>query len=82
MATTTLKVTGMSCGHCVKTVRETLEGVAGVERASVDLEQGRALVEYDEARTSPAVLAGAVTDEGYPAEPVIAGGRSHPAHDS
>jgi len=72
MAKTTLKVTGMSCGHCVKTVEEALQGVAGVEHASVDLRQGRAVVEYDEARTSPAALAGAVSEEGYPAEPAPA----------
>ncbi len=68
MATTTLKVSGMSCGHCVRTVTEALEGVDGVTRADVDLQQGRATVEYDEARTSAPALAAAVSDEGYTAE--------------
>jgi copper chaperone CopZ len=65
MATATLKVTGMSCGHCVKTVKETLEAVPGVERASVDLAHGQARVEYDAALTSPRALSNAVSDEGY-----------------
>lgn len=71
MATTTLKVSGMSCSHCVHTVTEALEGVAGVTRADVDLQQGRAVVEYDEARTSPRALAATVSDEGYTAEEII-----------
>ncbi len=72
MATTNLKITGMSCGHCVQTVKSALEGVDGVESARVDLQQGRAEVEYDEARTSPDQLTTAVSEEGYPAVEVAA----------
>jgi copper chaperone len=72
MATATLRVSGMTCHHCVRTVQQTLEAVAGVERADVDLMAGSAVVDFDDARTNPAVLAGAVTAEGYPT--VQAGG--------
>ena len=68
MATATLKVSGMTCNHCVHTVKQALENLDGVEEAKVDLGAGRAVVEYDEARTSPAAMAGVVTEEGYPAE--------------
>jgi copper chaperone len=68
MATATLKVTGMTCGHCVKAVTQALEAVAGVRQAKVELGAGRATVDYDEHRTSPGVLVSAVTDEGYAAE--------------
>jgi len=68
MATTVLKVKGMTCDHCVRTVREALEGVDGVAHAKVDLQAGRATVEYDEDETSPRALANAVMDEGYLAE--------------
>lgn len=68
MATTTLKVTGMSCGHCVRSVREALEAIAGVRSARVDLERGSADVEYDEDVTGPRQMVGAVMDEGYTAE--------------
>lgn len=68
MTTATLKVTGMSCGHCVMAVTNALRGVAGVEDAKVDLEAGRAVVAYDESRASPADLVGAITEEGYGAE--------------
>lgn len=68
MATATLKVSGMTCGHCVMAVTKALEGVAGVRAARVDLNAGRATVEYDEATTSPHVLTEAVAEEGYSAE--------------
>jgi copper chaperone CopZ len=68
MAVTTLKVTGMTCGHCVQAVRQALENVAGVRQAKVELGPGRATVEYDEGSTTPAELASVVSDEGYAAE--------------
>ena len=71
MATATLKITGMSCGHCVRSVTEALESVEGVRSAKVDLEAGRATVEYDENTTDPTDLVDAVMDEGYTAEEVV-----------
>lgn len=68
MTTTTLKITGMTCGHCVAAVTKALRATDGVSSADVDLEAGRARVEYDETRTSPRALASVVTDEGYTAE--------------
>ncbi|WP_454041986.1 heavy-metal-associated domain-containing protein [Cellulosimicrobium sp. Marseille-Q8652] len=37
---TTLGVTGMTCGHCVASVTEEVEKVAGVENVSVELHDG------------------------------------------
>lgn len=68
MATATLKVSGMSCQHCVRSVTSALQSVQGVERAEVDLSKGRATVEYDAALTNPRALANVVMDEGYVAE--------------
>ena len=68
MATATLKVSGMSCQHCVRSVTSALQSVEGVERAEVDLSKGRATVEYDAALTNPRALANVVMDEGYVAE--------------
>ncbi|HSH45578.1 MAG TPA: cation transporter [Longimicrobiales bacterium] len=65
---TTLTVTGMTCGHCKGSVEEALKQVAGVRSARVDLEKGRAIVDYDEAKTSPRELTNAVADAGYSAE--------------
>ncbi|MGH7507535.1 MAG: heavy-metal-associated domain-containing protein [Longimicrobiales bacterium] len=68
MKTVTLRVEGMSCGHCLAAVTRALESVEGVRTANVDLGAGRAVVEYDEGATSPGELVGAVMDEGYTAE--------------
>ena len=38
--TTTLKVSGLTCGHCVTHVTEELEAVAGVKNVSVLLNKG------------------------------------------
>ena len=70
MATTTLKIDGMTCGHCVQAVTQALEGTEGVNNAQVDLQAGRAQVEYEEGKTNPGNLAALVTDEGYTAEPL------------
>jgi copper chaperone len=68
MATATLKIQGMTCQHCVRSVTQALESQEGVARAEVDLQAGRAQVEYDDARVTPRELAHAVAEEGYEAE--------------
>jgi copper chaperone CopZ len=37
---TTVNVSGMTCGHCVSSVSEELEALSGVERVDVDLNAG------------------------------------------
>lgn len=37
---TTVNVSGMTCGHCVSSVSEELEALAGVETVDVDLNSG------------------------------------------
>ena len=37
---TTVSVSGMTCGHCVSSVSEELESLAGVENVDVDLNAG------------------------------------------
>jgi len=71
MASATLKVTGMSCEHCVRAVTRALTSADGVSHAEVDLPAGRARVEYDESKTSPRTLANVIMDEGYPAEEIV-----------
>ena len=70
MATTTLKITGMTCGHCVRSVSEAIGQLAGVESADVLLDRGQATVVYDESKVTPRDLVGAVLGEGYTAEEV------------
>ena len=60
-----LKITGMTCGHCVRTVTGALKGVRGVKAAEVDLHSGIAKVE---GAADPEALIAAVAEEGYKAE--------------
>lgn len=69
MATVTLKVEGMSCGHCKSSVEGALNKVNGVEQAQVDLEAGTATVKYDEQKTDLEKMKQAVEDQGYEVAP-------------
>jgi copper chaperone CopZ len=62
---TKLKVTGMTCMHCVGTVTKALENVPGVEKAEVSLETGQANVTGNAKMDS---LLAAVKEEGYEAQ--------------
>jgi len=62
---TTLTVTGMSCGNCEESVEEALLGVEGVTSATADHEADTATVEGD---ADPLDLILAVQDAGYEAE--------------
>ena len=61
----TLKVEGMSCGHCKAAVEKALKGIAGVQGAEVDLDAKVVKVSYDADKTGKNDLAKAITDAGY-----------------
>lgn len=39
---TTIKIKGMSCGHCVMAVTKALSGIDGIRDVKVNLEKGEA----------------------------------------
>lgn len=39
---TTIKISGMSCEHCVRAVTKVLTSIEGIEEVRVDLKQGEA----------------------------------------
>ena len=63
MTKTTLKIEGMMCEGCVENVTKALEGLDGVESASVDLRRGTAVVMHDGVPNEK--LIGAVVDAGF-----------------
>jgi copper chaperone len=67
METVELKVEGMDCQGCVKSVTRMLSGVPGVEKVEVSLEAGKATVSYDPAKSGPADFKRAVERAGYTA---------------
>ncbi len=66
---TTLTISGMSCGHCVKAVEKALSSVPGTQNVQVNLEAGRATVEGN---ADVQALVAAVKEEGYQATPTDA----------
>jgi copper chaperone CopZ len=62
---TTYVVSGMTCGHCVASVREEVAEVAGVTAVDVDLDSGRMVV-TGEGVDDTAVRA-AIAEAGYQA---------------
>jgi copper chaperone len=61
----TLKVSGMSCEHCVKAVNNALLALPGVSDVKVDLKGGTAAFTFDPAQTPLANIKAAITEEGY-----------------
>ena len=67
METTTIKVDGMSCGGCVKSVTGVLTALDGVAKAEVSLEQKQAVVEFDAGKVTRDQLKGVIEDAGFEA---------------
>jgi len=65
METTVLKVAGMSCGGCVKSVTNVLTALPGVGKAEVTLQPGEAKVEFDPAQVTREAMARAIDDAGF-----------------
>jgi copper chaperone CopZ len=60
-----MQVKGMTCGNCARSVERRLSALPGVTQATVDLENARARVEYDESLVKPETLANTVRQLGY-----------------
>ncbi|KAA0956075.1 copper chaperone CopZ [Planococcus sp. ANT_H30] len=63
--TETLKVQGMSCGHCVNAVETSVGEIQGVSSVKVDLDKGEVAVAYDETKTSLNEIQEAIEEQGY-----------------
>jgi copper chaperone len=58
----TLKVDGMTCGHCAQAVTKAVEAVPHVDRALVDLSAGEVVVE---GTGDVGLIRKAIEDAGY-----------------
>ena len=61
---TTIKVSGMTCGHCVSAVTMELSLLPSVTEVDVDLESGQVTITSD-AALEQAQLATAIDEAGY-----------------
>ena len=67
MASLTLHIEGMSCGHCLNAVSKGLASVPGLTVRKVAI--GRAEVEFEGDTVSVEQIVAAVRDAGYAASP-------------
>ena len=67
METSVLKVNGMTCGGCVRSVTNVLKALPGVANAEVSLEKSEAKVTFDPGRADVAALRKAIEGAGYEA---------------
>lgn len=68
MSAQALRISGMTCDHCARSIEQALTGVSGVTEAKVSYEEGLATVET----ASPvpvSMLLDAVAAKGFGAEP-------------
>ncbi|HOJ42780.1 MAG TPA: cation transporter [Syntrophorhabdaceae bacterium] len=63
MASATIKISGMSCQHCVASVGKAITSLGGIKK--VDISTGSAYVEYDESKTTLVDIEKAIEKEGY-----------------
>jgi copper chaperone len=64
---TIVSVSGMTCGHCISSVSEELESLAGVESVDVDLNAGgvSTVTITSSQELSPSEIGEAVAEAGY-----------------
>jgi copper chaperone len=63
MQTVTLKVEGMSCGHCVNSVEGAVKNLGA--SGKVDLSAGSVEVEFDDSKVTLAAIKDAIEEQGY-----------------
>ncbi|KAI9835441.1 MAG: hypothetical protein M1819_002359 [Sarea resinae] len=68
MATTTVKVDGMTCGACTSSVESAFQGIEGVGTVSVSLVMGRAVVVHDPDKVPAEMVEDIIEDRGFDAE--------------
>jgi Cu+-exporting ATPase len=68
MATTTLKVEGMTCGACTSAIESGFQGVGGVGNVSISLVMERAVVQHDPETISADQIKEIIEDRGFDAE--------------
>lgn len=65
---TELKITGMSCQHCVASIEQTVGELAGVKKIKVNLKKEKAKIKFDDAQLDLKMILTAIADLGFHAE--------------
>jgi copper chaperone len=65
MEKVTLNVSGMSCGHCVKSVEGSVGVLKGVSAVKVNLESATVDVEFNSSEVTLDAIKETIDDQGY-----------------
>jgi copper chaperone len=65
METTVIKISGMTCQGCVKSVTRVLAAVPGVTDLEVSLDRGDARFKYDSSKAGQPEFRRAIEDAGF-----------------
>ena len=60
-----LNVDGITCEHCVETIKEAVGILVGVLRVVVDIEKKQVVVEFDEKMAKPEDLIDKIEEVGF-----------------
>lgn len=63
-----LKIEGMHCTGCSMRLEKVLNNLNGIQKASVNIETGKANIEFDEKKTSIQDIKLAIEDAGFKGE--------------
>ena len=61
----TIKIDGMSCQHCVKTVTDVMMDIDGVSQVKVNLKKGEARLKFERDRLDLELLETAIVTAGF-----------------
>ncbi|GAE31974.1 copper chaperone CopZ [Halalkalibacter hemicellulosilyticus] len=64
----TLSVKGMSCGHCVSSIKENVGELGGVSKVNVDLQRAKVAVQYDADQVTVDSIKEVIEEQGYDVE--------------
>ena len=65
METINLTVEGMSCGHCVSSIKNSVGSLNGIRQVDVDLRSKKVTAEYDPKKINTQTIKDTIEDQGY-----------------
>lgn len=63
MTEISIKIEGMTCGHCVARIKKAIDIIQGISESDVRI--GLARVKFDENKTNKEAIENAISDAGY-----------------
>ena len=65
MTKESLNVEGMTCQHCVETIKDALGGIVGINKVAVDLDKKEVQIDYNEEETNLKEISVKIVEMGF-----------------